>query len=391
MKHWLSQRRQTQRKDSPLTQQTSQADFVSLHVGSKAVWTPRDYSALAKEGYQRNAIVYRCIRMISEAAASAPLCVMRAHHCVPDDPAGKLLSAPHPHMSAAELFEQFYGYLQVSGNAYLEASLVDEVPAALYALRPDRMRVVTGRDGWPKAWEYEAGGFKRSYRRDPSSGKAAVHHMRLFHPTNDTYGFSPLEAAAQAIDVHNEGGVWSKALLDNSARPSGALIYKGTSGADRLSQEQFDRLKSELEQGHSGPRHAGRPLVLEGGLDWKPMAMSPQDMDFTTARREAAREIALAFGVPPMLLGIPGDNTYANYKEANQAFWRQTIIPLTRKTAQSLQGWLRPWFGDDLSIHVDLDSVPALAEAQEKLWARLGAATFLSDGEKRQLAGLESL
>ena len=74
---------------------------------------------------------------------------------------------------------------------------------------------------------------------------------------------------------------------------------------DRLSDEQFERLKSELEGQHSGASRAGRPMVLEGGLDWKAMSLSPADMDFIAARREAAREIALAFGVPPMLLGIP--------------------------------------------------------------------------------------
>ncbi len=391
MKNWLRSALTTKSApelDKKSTSLSGQQSFVAVHLGGRAQWTPRDYSALAREGYQRNAIVYRCIRMISEAAASVPLCVMRSGQCQSGDPAAKLISAPHPQQSASEFFEAFYGYLQVSGNAYLEASLVDEVPAALYTLRPDRMRVVTGRDGWPSAWEYEAGGYKRVFRKDSASGRAAIHHMRLFHPTHDTYGFSPLEAAAQAVDVHNEGGVWTKALLDNSARPSGALIYKGESGAGRLSDEQFERLKSELEGSHTGPRHAGRPLLLEGGLDWRPMVLTPSDMDFTEARREAAREIALAFGVPPMLLGIPGDNSYANYKEANQAFWRQTIIPLTRKTAQSLQGWLRPWFGDDLELAINENEITALTEARAMRWAQINQAEFLSDDEKRDLAGL---
>ncbi len=366
-------------------------DFVTLHLGGRAQWTPRDYGALAREGYQRNAIVYRCIRMISEAAASTPLCVKRGDTAAPGDPAAKLLDQPHPSMPATELFEQLYGYLQVSGNAYLQAGLVDEVPAALFALRPDRVRVITDRSGYPAGWEYDAGGLKKTYRRDPISGRAPITHMRLFHPTNDAYGFSPLEAAAQAVDVHNEGGVWTKSLLDNSARPSGALIYKGASGQDRLTDEQFERLKSELDTGHSGARRAGRPLVLEGGLDWRPMGLTPKDMDFSKARNEAAREIALAFGVPPMLLGIPGDNTYSNFKEANQAFWRQTVLPLTRKTAKSLEGWLRPWFGEDLNISVDLDAVPALAEAQTQLWARAVSADFLSDAEKRAMVGLDPL
>ncbi|MEE9347693.1 MAG: phage portal protein [Robiginitomaculum sp.] len=396
MMNWLSARLAPSLKPhvkntAPEQVKSGSSSYMALHMGGKAAWTPRNYQTLAKEGYQRNAIVYRCIRMIAEAAASAPLCVMRGGECIAGDPAAKLLQNPHPHMSAPELFEAFYGYLQMSGNAYFEAALIDEVPSALYALRPDRMRVVPGRDGWPAAWEYEAGGHKRRYVRDAASGRAAIHHMRLFHPTNDSYGFSPLEAAAQAIDVHNEGGVWAKALLDNSARPSGALIYKNTDPSARLSDDQYSRLKAELEGSHSGARSAGRPLLLEGGLDWKPMSLSPQDMDFTTARREAAREIALAFGVPPMLLGIPGDNTYSNYKEANQAFWRQTIIPLTRKTARSLEGWLRPWFGEDLGIRVDLDDIPALAESQAKLWAKLGQASFLTDDEKRALAGVSAL
>ncbi len=366
--------------------------LIALHLAGRAAWTPRDYAALAREGYQKNAVVYRCVRMISEAAASVPLCARRetvtGQICEPGDPAAKFLARGNPMGTATEVLESFYGYLQVGGNGYFEAALVGGVPSALYALRPDRVAVVTGRDGWPTGYEYAAGGYKRRFKRDASTGRTAIHHMRLFHPANDSYGFSPLEAAAQAVDIHNEGGRWAKALLDNSARPSGALIYKGAEGAERLSDEAFDRLKAELEGQHSGPRHAGRPMVLEGGLDWKSMSLSPTDMDFIEARREAAREIALAFGVPPMLLGIPGDNTYANYKEANQAFWRQTIVPLVAKTARGMEGWLKPFFGDDLRLSADLDAVPALSEERAMLWKRLGEASFLSDAERRQMAGL---
>lgn len=363
--------------------------LVALQLAGRARWSPRDYGALAREGYQKNAIVYRCVRLISEAAASVPLCVRRQKTCETNDPAARFLSRGNPMGTTTEVLEQFYGYLQVGGNAYFEAALIDGVPSALYALRPDRVSVVTGRDGWPSGYEYEAGGYKRRFTRDAATGRSAVHHMRLFHPSSDSYGFSPLEAAAQAVDVHNEGGRWAKALLDNSARPSGALIYRGSEGADRLSDEAFDRLKSELEGQHSGAARAGRPMVLEGGLDWKAMSLTPADMDFTMGRREAAREIALAFGVPPMLLGMPGDNTYANYKEANQALWRQTIIPLVTKTARGLEGWLQPFFGEDLRIVSDLDAVPALSEERAKLWKRLSEASFLSDEERRTMAGLE--
>jgi len=253
----------------------------------------------------------------------------------------------------------------------------------LYALTAQ-----TNDQGWLSGWEYKAGGYKKRFNRDSATGRSAIFHMHLFHPNDDRYGFSPLEAAAQAIDVHNEGGRWTKALLDNSARPSGALIYNGGAGSERLTDEQFDRLKHELDVSHTGAMKAGRPMLLEGGLDWKSMSLSPADMDFIEARREAAREIALAFGVPPMLLGIPGDNTYANYKEANQAFWRQTIVPLVQKTTKGLQAWLQPFFGEDLNLSPDLDRVPALTEERAALWARLNTASFLTDDERRALAGL---
>ena len=332
---------------------------------------------------------YRCVRLIAEAAASVPLCARRGEACEPGDPAAALLSRGNPGASPAEILERFYGFMQISGNGYLEAALIDGAPASLFALRPDRVSPITGRSGWPVGFEYHAGeGGARRFLRDDASGRCALYHMRLFHPASDLSGFSPLEAAAKAVDIHNEGARWTKALLDNAARPSGALIIKGQSGA--LSDAQYQRLKDELENAHSGAAQAGRPMLLEGGLEWRAMSLSPADMDFLNARREAAREIALAFGVPPMLLGIPGDNTYANYKEAQLAFWRQAIIPLVTKTARGLTDWLAPYFGDDLNIVADLDRIPALSEERAALWKRLSEASFLTDAERRSLAGLES-
>ena len=169
------------------------------------------------------------------------------------------------------------------------------------------MKVVPGADGWPEAFDYTVDGKTRRIAGEAAPGVRRVLHLKLFHPLNDHYGLSPIEAAASAVDIHNTASRWNKALLDNSARPSGALVYTARDG--NLTLEQYDRLKAELEQGFQGAARAGRPLLLEGGLDWKSMSISPKDMDFIEAKHVAAREIALALGVPPMLLGIPGDNT----------------------------------------------------------------------------------
>ena len=88
-----------------------------------------------------------------------------------------------------------------------------------------------------------------------------------------------------------------------------------------------------------------------------------------------------------MLLGLPGDNTYANYREANRALWRLTLLPLAGKILGGIAEGLRPWFAG-ATLGVDLDQVPALAEDRERLWGQVSAAEFLSPAEKRALLGL---
>jgi len=358
--------------------------MMALYQTGRPVWTPRDYASLAKEGFQTNPIVYRAVRMIAEAAASVPLLLYDGGKELADHPLLRLMATPNPRDSGAVLREALFGYLLVSGNAYLEAVSDSKQVRELYALRPDRMRVVPGADGWPAGYEYQVGGQAVQFDQH-AAPVPQILHLTLFHPLNDHYGLSPMEAAAASIDIHNAAGGWNKALLDNAARPSGALVYAGPPGAT-LGAEQFERLKSELEASFQGSANAGRPLLLEGGLDWKPLSLTPKDMDFMEAKAAAARDIALAFGVPPMLLGLPGDNTYANYAEANRIFWRQTVIPLASRIADSIAHWLSPVYGA-VKLQPDLDRIDALSQEREALWSRLGKANFLNVDEKREAVG----
>lgn len=364
--------------------------LVAFNNPGEPVWSPRDFAAFAREGFAQNAIVYRSVRMISEAAASIPLMLFEGDREHDVHPFLDLLARPGPDGTGIDLLESFYGHLLVAGNAYMEAVGLEGELRELHVLRPDRMKVVPGQDGWPECYEYNVGGNSVRFSGEVASGVRPILHMRLFHPLNDHYGMSPIEAAATAIDIHNEAASWNKALLDNAARPSGALVYAARDA--HLTGEQYDRLKSELEAGFAGARNAGRPLLLEGGLDWKPLSLSPKDMDFMEAKHSAAREIALALGVPPMLLGIPGDNTYSNYQEANRSFWRQTVLPLAHRGAKSLSRWLSPAFGESaLELRPDLDQIEALSTEREALWSRLEKASFLTRDEKRAAAGYDAL
>lgn len=377
-------------QDIPEQKASATGPVMAWHGAGRVAWSPRDNVTMTRTGFTGNPVGFRCVKMIAEAAASLPLVLQDATQRFAEHPVLGLVRSPNPVQGRAELFEALYGQLLLTGNAYVEAVGGDAgAPLELHVLRSDRMSVVPGADGWPVAFEYAVGG--RKHRFDVTEGHPVICHLKSFHPQDDHYGLSPLQAAAQAVDVHNSASRWSKALLDNAARPSGAIVYRSADGQGSLSNEQYDRLVSEMESHHQGARNAGRPMLLEGGLDWKPMGFSPSDMEFQQTKESAAREIALAFGVPPMLLGIPGDATYSNYQEANRAFYRLTVLPLATRVAASVAAWLSGFTAEALELKPDLDQVPALSAERDAQWSRVAQADFLTDTEKRSLLGLPVL
>ena len=372
---------------APEVKASATGPVIAYQGSGRVAWSARDVVSLTKTGFLGNPIGFRAVKLIAEAAAALPLVLQDRERRFDLHPLLDLMARPNMAQGRAEFFEAAYGQLLLSGNAYLEAVPgTGALPGELHVLRSDRMALVPGADGWPVAYDYTVGA--RAHRFDMTGGLAPICHIRSFHPQDDHYGFSPMQAAAVAVDVHIAAARWSKALLDNAARPSGAIVYKGADGQSQLSADQYDRLISEMEAHHQGARNAGRPMLLEGGLDWKPMGFSPSDMEFQKTKESAAREIAIAFGVPPMLMGIPGDATYANYQEANRAFFRLTVLPLVARVTASVSHWLSGFTGELVDLKPDLDQVPALAVERDQQWARVGAASFLTDAEKRMLLGL---
>lgn len=337
---------------------------------------PFQYERGVREGFLSNPIAQRAVRIVAEGVGQAPL-------TAGDDALKALITATSAGQS---LVETLAAHVLLHGNGYVQiAKDASGQPVELYALRPDRVKVVTGDNGWPCAYEYSVMGDSRSIPVEDEDGWPNIIHIKAMHPLDDHLGASALQAAQQAVAIHNAACEWNRSLLENAARPSGALVYETGDGAG-LTHDQFERLKRELEAAFSGSANAGRPMLLDGGLKWQSMAMSPADMDFATLKSAAAREIALAFGVPPMLLGLPGDNTYSNYREANRALWRLTLLPLTQKLFAALSEGLAPWFPESM-LAVDLDQITALSEDRERLWKQVSDAEFLSRAEKRQMLG----
>jgi HK97 family phage portal protein len=372
------------------TKASATGPVVAYHSAGRVAWSPRDTVSLTRTGFSGNPVGFRSVKLIAEAAAALPLVLQDRNQRFDVHPILSLVRRPNMAQGRAELMEALFAQLLLSGDAYVEAVAgEDSIPLEMHVLRSDRMKVVPGADGWPVAYEYTVGAKK--HRFDATGPVSPICHIKSFHPQDDHYGFSPMQAAAMAVDVHNSASRWSKSLLDNAARPSGALVFNSSEGHGAMGDDQYRRLSEEIEANYQGARNAGRPMVLEGGLDWKPMGFSPSDMEFQKTKESAAREIALAFGVPPMLIGIQGDATYANYQEANRAFYRLTVLPLATRVASALSDWLSQFTGEDLELKPDLDQVPALAVERDAQWSRVSSADFLTNKEKRALLGLPAL
>lgn len=374
---------------SPLNSKASRVSkHISLHSVGRPLWTPRNYESLTNEGYNRNVIVYRCVNLISRGIASIPWILFKNKSQLHTHPLLSLLNCPNPNRGGARFIEAMVSYLLLSGNSYVELVRNRQgKPLELHTLRPDRMRLIPGENGLPIAYDYLVNGQTKRIAVDALKGTSTVLHIKTFNPLNDWYGMSPIEAAAYSIDQFNAVGSHNLSILQNGGRPSGALIVGSNSSAKNLSPEQRETLKNDVSHFYEGSKNAGRVMVLEGDFEWKEMGLSPKDLDFIEGKNISAREIAQAYGVPPMLVGIQGDATYANYKEARFHLWEDSIVPLLDSITDEFNRWLTPHYGADLRLSHDLEGIPALAPKREAAWKKVENASFLTINEKRAAVG----
>lgn len=369
------------RRPAPEHKESQASQLLVVNPG-QPIWSPRNYESFAREAYGKNVVAYQSINRIADAIASVKLGVYRGDTELIEHPLVSLFNRPNPFQSYGDYIRAKVSFLMLAGNGYEERFMVGSEVKEIYQLRPDRMKIMPASNGIPAAYIYTVNQTSTRWDVDPRTLTCNVRHIKLFNPLNDWYGMSPIEAGAYAIDQNNESMAWMQALLQNSARPSGALTVKD---GGTLSDDNFNRLKAQIEEQYSGSTNAGRPMLLEGGLDWQQMGLTPTDMGIIDSKYASSRDVALAFGVPPQLLGIPGDNTYSNYSEARLAFWEDTALPLLDMIVHDWNAWLGSLYG--VTIKPDVDAIPAIAEKRLSMWKMADASNDLTINERRALKG----
>ena len=381
----------TQRKEAPKVM------FNKLNAYSSK--TNRRYKDYAKDGYQENAIVHRCIQLISNSASAVKIDVFDDETKLDNHELISLLERPNPLQSGVEYFASLYSFLLISGNSYLLRDTENFTPPReLYLLRPDRVEIEAGESMIPQSYKYVLEGRTvAKYPVDPKTGGAQVKQIKLWSPLDDFYGLSPIMASAYNIDQHNLAGMHNVALLKNGCTPSGMLKFEPTDEtgmSTQLTDDQRARLLEDLEFRFQGTHNSGRPMLLEGNFTYQQLGLNPKDMDFLELLNLSAREIALCFGVPAQLIGIPDSQTYSNMETAKLALYEETVIPLLKRVESDLNEYLAPLYEGDIRIQYDMDSIPAMVEKRKSIYENVVAgvqAGILTRNEARDRLGLEEI
>ena len=359
-------------------------------TSGQAVWTPKDYENFAREGYGNNVYVYSCVRLIAQSCAGIPWLLYEQKKDKLEEldfnhPLLKVWSRPNPFEGFGAWFEAMVSYLLLSGNTYIERTLArPSDKLELYALRPDRMKIVPGNKSNPiTRYEYMVNGNTTPFEPE------LILHIKYFNPLNDFYGMSPIEASARSIDENNESRKWNVALLQNSAQPSGILSTDQT-----LSEETRNILREQAVELYGGSKNAGNVFVAEAGLKFQPIGLTPVDMSWLEGSKLSAREIAIAYNVAPELIGDNSSKTYSNYGEARKALYQETVLPLMDYLKDAFNNWLVPLWGENLYLDYDKDGIEALQEDQDKLYNRMFGAVdrgIITRNEAREMLGFQTL
>lgn len=381
-------------KPQPKTQEKAMSDLgvgITYLLGNGGpVFNTTDYLTIAREGYESNVVVSQCVNKIADAVSASANWVLYAKATdgtlseINNHPILDLLNHPNPSQSGTEFIKQLVSFYELAGNSYIIGLDGRKGPDALFLAPPQAVKINRDANDLRKfTYIVKAPDEKSAMSYDMDH----LLQIKTFNPLSDMLGMAPAFPARYSIDALNDAHCWNLALLQNDMRSPGIL----TLDTDiPLTADQQEQLKSAM-MGFTGKHAAGKIPVLTSKFKFQQTSSSPKDSDWLQSIALHTREVCMAFGVPPELMGDSDTKTYANYETAKTAFYEETVLPLLDKICDELNSWLVPKYGANLVLAYDRNSITALQENNDKLFKRLTDANFLTVNEKREAAGYEAI
>lgn len=348
--------------------QTGLEPLVNLLSSSDGFAT---YESQLKQGYMANAYVARCVDLRAQAVASLHPLVADAdgNEVDGDHPLKAVVARPNARQTWRDLVTEVQTHYGINGNAYVYvAKTLDGL--RLYAVRPDRISPVQSADPFEpvKAWRIDGG----RLTVQPED----VIHIHGTVGEDGITGISPLESAGAAVLQQTEAKKWNRALMVKGAKPSLAIIFR-----QKLTPKAFQDFAMRYRMQHQGSDNAGSTLILDEDANVVSAGFNARDMDYANGVTVSAREIAIAFQVPPELIGDSANKTYSNAQEANREFASHTVVPLATQMYEAISR--RLWPSGDAVLTYDKQMIDELRGDEAGLISALTACDFLTTNEKR--------
>lgn len=314
------------RKADPVIIDTPEKLAAALGVGYETVTGQQVTTGRAMQ----LSTVFGCVRVLSESVGMLPCSLYKesgrnrakaSSHSV-----HRLLSvAPNSYMTAQEFWELLTACLCLRGNFY---ALKTVVLGQVKELLPIDPACVTPKlnDDWTVSYKVR---FKSGEERTLTQDE--IWHVRLF-TLDGINGLNPIAYARQAIALGLSTEEHGARLFTNGAVTSGVLATE-----QQLSDEAFKRLKTEFQGEHMGVANAHKPMILEMGLNWKPISLNAEDSQFLETRKFQRDEICAIFRVPPHLVANLEKATFSNIEHLGLSFVNYALVPYLTRIEHRIQ------------------------------------------------------
>ena len=276
----------------------------------------------------------------------------------------KFLKQPNDDMVQIDFLENLGSYYLITNEVYLIATgAVNRAPAEVYVISPVNVEVKVDADGVINRFEMNRGtGGKevftraaKGYRFFNADSTAEIWQIKGFNSGDTSRGKSKLNSAHYEIEQYLQCSAHNLSILNNGVRSSGAFLAEGA-----LTDEQFDRLREQLTS-KSGADNAGKNLILEGGLGYKEMSISPKDMDFATLKKTTTEAIFRRYKIPLALVSTES-MAEATMETSSLMLYDNAVLPVARRLLAEITRFLGPRFDvkDDSMIAPFMDNITAL-------------------------------
>ena len=317
-------------RDKPVKDRTSGSAYTFFMGGSTAGKNVNERSAMQMTA------VYACVRILSEAIAGLPLHMYRYK-----DEGGKekaldhvlyrlLHDEPNPEMTSFVFRETLMTHLLLWGNAYAQIIRNGKGEViALYPLMPNRMEVNRDSNG-RLYYEYQ------TMKEDAPTMKGAVYQLdpsEVLHIPglgfDGLVGYSPIAMAKNAIGLSMAAEEYGAKFYANGAAPSGVLEHPSV-------LKDPAKVRDSWNAAFGGSSNSHKVAVLEEGMKYTPISISPNEAQFLETRKFQIDEIARIFRVPPHMVGDLEKSSFSNIEQQSLEFVTYTLSPWMVRWEQSL-------------------------------------------------------